>query len=198
VLRNGCDSCKDDLGFIALGTAALTTLSTIARISCLVLLLFMPLQSHAGFFRPSWESTYRKIQTDFPAAKQISAAQFLSSYKNKQYRLLDIREPSEYAVSHLRGAVNVANSEMALQYLQTSNKDIPIIVYCSVGYRSSAVAVDLQAEGYRNVYNLKGGIFAWANQSRPLFQKQLPVKKVHPYDRYWSVLLNSRYAVKLP
>jgi rhodanese-related sulfurtransferase len=172
--------------------------STIARIVCIALALLLPVQSQAGLFKPSWESTYTKIQKDFPAAKQISAAKFLNSYNNKEYRLLDIREPSEYAVSHLRGAVNVANTQTAMAYLQASNKDVPIIVYCSVGYRSSAVAVDLQAAGYRNVYNLKGGIFNWANESRPLFSKDKPIKQVHPYDRYWGVLLNRRYAAKLP
>jgi rhodanese-related sulfurtransferase len=198
VLRNGCDSCKDGFGFIVIGMTALTMMSTILRTSCLVLVLLAPWHSHAGFFKPSWESTYRKIQTDFPAAKQISTAKFLSTYNNKEYILLDIREPSEYLVSHLRGAINAANSEMALKYLQTSDKNIPVIVYCSVGYRSSAVAVDLQAAGYRNVYNLKGGIFSWANESRPLFSKDKLVKQVHPYDRYWGALLNRRYTAKLP
>jgi rhodanese-related sulfurtransferase len=164
-----------------------------ARILCIALLLLMPQQTKAGFFKPSWESTYTKIENDFPAAKQISSTKFINLYKNKEYRLLDIRESSEYAVSHLQGAINVANTKMALAHLQASNKDMPIIVYCSVGYRSSAVAVDLQAAGYRNVYNLKGGIFNWANESRPLFLNDKRVKQVHPYDRYWGGLLNDRY-----
>jgi rhodanese-related sulfurtransferase len=163
-----------------------------------VLFLLMPSQVSAGLFNPSWKTTYAKIQNDFPRAKQIDAAVFLNTYKNKDYRLLDIRNSSEYRFSHLQGAVNAADTKTALDKLKGVNKRTPIIVYCSVGYRSSAAAVDLQKAGFTHVRNIKGGIFTWVNEGRPVFQNDVRVIKVHPYNRYWSALLHSDYAAKLP
>ena len=67
------------------------------------------------------------------------------------------------------------------------------MVYCSVGYRSAKVAQQLQQKGYKNVFNLNGGIFQWANQGKPIFKDKHPVKVVHPYNFFWGKLLKSKY-----
>lgn len=66
-----------------------------------------------------------------------------------------------------------------------------IVVYCSVGYRSAAVVDALRKAGRNEVFNLDGGIFRWANESRPLFSDHEQVKLVHPYDQSWGRLLTS-------
>ena len=70
-------------------------------------------------------------------------------------------------------------------------KDIPrdkkIVVYCSIGYRSEKIATRMIQAGFRNVSNLYGSIFEWANagyEFRDLNGK--PTKNVHTYNRKWS------------
>jgi len=104
--------------------------------------------------------------------------------------LLDAREPDEYAVSHLQGARNVGFEDFDLDTLADIDKDAPIVVYCSVGYRSEKVGEELQEAGFTNVINLRGGIFDWANQKLPLVNaKQEKVTSVHPYDDDWGLWL---------
>ncbi len=102
--------------------------------------------------------------------------------------LLDVRSSDEFQVSHLRGAVRVDPEHPDLEALQLP-EDAPIFVYCSVGYRSAAVAQQLTASGADEVYNLKGGIFAWANEGRPIIRDGERASAVHPYDGIWGQLL---------
>ena len=84
--------------------------------------------------------------------------------------LLDAREPDEYAVSRLAGAHPVPDAAAALRLLADAKADRRIVVYCSVGYRSAAMARQLTDAGFTNVWNLQGSIFQWANEGRPVFK----------------------------
>ena len=55
-----------------------------------------------------------------------------------------------------------------------------IVVYCSVGYRSSELAEFLMKTGFTEVYNLEGSIFRWANEGRPVYRAEERVRVVHP------------------
>ena len=55
---------------------------------------------------------------------------------------------------------------------------LPIVVYCAVGYRSAKMAQRLQALGHTNVINLEGAIFAWATEGNALEGSN----KVHPFN----------------
>jgi len=107
--------------------------------------------------------------------------------------LLDVREEEEFAVSHLRGAVNVNPGALAQgvmdKQLKGINKNRRIVTYCSVGLRSAKLAKRLQEAGFTNVHNLNGSIFLWANEGKPIYRGQVPVSVVHPYDRTWGKLL---------
>ena len=107
--------------------------------------------------------------------------------------LLDARTVPEYQVSHLRGAVFINPMRPSLRPLRGVAKNHPIVVYCSVGYRSARLAHWLAAQGYTNVRNLAGSLFQWANEDRPVFRDDQPTTRVHPYDRRWGLLLESRY-----
>ena len=96
-------------------------------------------------------------------------------------------------MSHLRDAVRIDPSRPSLRPLKSLAKNDPIVVYCSVGYRSARLAHWLAGQGYTNVRNLAGSIFQWANEDRPVFRDDRPTTEVHPYDRRWGLLLESRY-----
>ena len=74
----------------------------------------------------------------------------------------------------------------------------PIVVYSSVGYRGARLAHWLEGQGFTNVRNLAGGIFEWANEDRPVVRDARPTPEVHPYDRRWGLLLESRFRATAP
>ena len=104
--------------------------------------------------------------------------------------LLDTRAPREYAVSHLRGARWVGYEDFVLARVQDLPKDTPIVVYCSVGYRSEKVGEQLQRAGYTQVRNLYGGLFEWMNEGLlPVTTGNKPTTRVHAYSRSWGIWL---------
>ena len=103
--------------------------------------------------------------------------------------LLDARAPAEYRVSHLEGASRIDPVRADVSLL-AARHDARVVVYCSVGWRSAAVAERLRAAGYRRVFNLEGGIFEWANRGFPVVRGSRRVRAVHPYDGTWGLLLD--------
>nr|WP_230392060.1 rhodanese-like domain-containing protein [Pontibacter sp. FD36] len=103
--------------------------------------------------------------------------------------LLDTRSESEYQVSHLPGARYVGFEDFDLSDLNDVPPNTPLVVYCSVGYRSEKVGEQLQVAGYAQVRNLHGGLFGWVNQGLPVYDKQGQTTKVHGYTRAWGVWL---------
>ncbi len=108
------------------------------------------------------------------------------------FQILDTRERAEYEVSHLAGSVWVGSDDFQLNRIQHLSKTSRILVYCSVGYRSEKVGEKILAAGYRNVKNLTGGIFAWVNAGRPVYDSAGKITdKVHGYSQAWGVWLRS-------
>ncbi len=140
----------------------------------------------------AWPAVQQRIRTEFPEVVQISPDQLRERLASTDPPplLLDVREEAEYRVSHLRGAVRVDPDDPAPVLPAGAGKDSPIVVYCSVGYRSSALAALLMERGYNGVQNLEGSIFEWANKGMPVVRDGKEVRQVHPYDRKWGRLLD--------
>lgn len=103
---------------------------------------------------------------------------------------LDARESGEFAISHISGATWVGYDDFKIDRLGATPKDAPIIVYCSVGYRSEKISEQLKKAGYTNVSNMYGGIFEWVNRSQPVVDNQgAATNKVHAYSKQWGVWL---------
>lgn len=102
---------------------------------------------------------------------------------------LDAREPREFEVSHLAGALPVGYDHFDLQSVQQVPRDQRIVVYCSVGYRSEKITERLRAAGFTNVANLYGGIFEWVNQGHSVVDDKGPTQQVHAFDKTWGVWL---------
>lgn len=140
-----------------------------------------------------WSTTLKMIRAKFPGVVQLSTDSLQTwldeSAMAERPLLLDVREKEEYEVSHLKGAVSALTEKEALQALEGVPPEKPVVLYCSVGYRSSEMAGFLQKRGFGKVYNLEGSIFAWANEGRPVYRRDERVHKVHPYDLVWGKLL---------
>lgn len=81
--------------------------------------------------------------------------------EGKEFQLIDVREPFEYEMSNIAGE-NIPLSGVLLEADKIS-KTIPVVMQCRSGARSAAALMQLQQNlGYENIYNLKGGILAWA------------------------------------
>ncbi len=105
----------------------------------------------------------------------------------KSVLILDARETEEYDLSRIPDAQYFGFDDPDFESLDTINKDKPIVLYCSIGYRSEKMGEKLQEAGFQNVYNLYGSIFEWANAGYELHDaKGMPTKKLHTYDRKWS------------
>ncbi|NOY91860.1 MAG: rhodanese-like domain-containing protein [Deltaproteobacteria bacterium] len=126
------------------------------------------------------------IAREFPNVRWVDVptlARWLTS--DSPPALLDARAPAEFAVSHLRGAIWVDPDQPDLAALARL-RPRRVVVYCSVGYRSAKVAQQLTHAGFEQVWNLEGGIFAWANSGKSVFAGGHAVRRVHPYDRVWG------------
>ena len=100
--------------------------------------------------------------------------------------LLDARTPAEYRVSHLRGARFVNYDSLAVERFAGLDRTRPVVVYCSVGYRSERLGERLHALGFKNVRNLYGGLFQWVNEGYPVCNAKGPTQNIHPYSALWS------------
>lgn len=101
--------------------------------------------------------------------------------------LLDTRSEAEYQISHLPNAKMIIYDEFDISQIKDVPKDAPIVVYCSVGYRSERIGEKLKDAGYANVNNLYGGIFDWKNQGYEVVgSNNLPTDSVHTYNKSWS------------
>lgn len=110
---------------------------------------------------------------------------------------LDAREAEEYAVSHLPGAVHLGFDRPDYSVVEPLDRDTPLIVYCTIGYRSERTAEDLRSRGFNRVYNLYGSIYAWILDGRPLTDAEGVTHRVHTYNRKWGDYLPDGIVTKI-
>jgi rhodanese-related sulfurtransferase len=107
--------------------------------------------------------------------------------------LLDTREEKEFKVSHLKNAIYAGYTDFKLKETLEKlpkDKDAKIVLYCSLGIRSEVIAHHLITAGYRNVYNLYGGIFKWKNNNFKVIDTLgNKTEKVHAFNKDWSIWL---------
>jgi len=83
--------------------------------------------------------------------------------------VLDVRTPAEFSAGHIPGA-----SLMPVQVLDRFaprigwEKEKPVLVYCTVGSRSREAARILHRHGWKEIYDLEGGIARWMRDGRPV------------------------------
>ena len=80
--------------------------------------------------------------------------------------LLDVREPQEYEHCHIAGATLMPMHTVPLR-LNDLDNDVPLVVICHHGGRSMQVAMFLERKGFGSIYNLAGGVHAWAGEVDP-------------------------------
>lgn len=84
--------------------------------------------------------------------------------------VVDVREPWEVAVCALPGARHIPMREIPAQ-AATLPRDADLVLLCHHGVRSQYVASFLERLGFEKLYNLAGGIDAWAKDVDPTMAK---------------------------
>ena len=133
-------------------------------------------------------STYRLLlKTMYKKTVPLLSVQELAKNKDK-YVLLDAREIAEYEWSHIENAVFVGYDDFKAKRVSEIDRKQPVLVYCSVGYRSERIGEKLQKMGFEAVYNLNGGIFEWLNQDKKVVDKQeQKTQKIHAFSKTWGI-----------
>ncbi|HEX2181983.1 MAG TPA: ThiF family adenylyltransferase, partial [Rubrobacteraceae bacterium] len=83
--------------------------------------------------------------------------------------VLDVREPHEYEVANI-GARLIPLAELPERLVELERNE-PLAVHCKTGGRSARAVRLLKEAGFRNVYNVKGGIDAWSEEIDPSVPK---------------------------
>jgi rhodanese-related sulfurtransferase len=122
----------------------------------------------------------RRQFPDVPCIDTDKAKEWIIDDPQAKILLIDCRRPDEFKVSKIPGAVNV-NFRCSDDELKDALKDIEadskIVNYCSLGYRSAIMTDRICQLGQKNnvqagyVFNMEGSIFKWANEDKPLLDK---------------------------
>ena len=84
--------------------------------------------------------------------------------KEKDYVILDVRRPDEFAEGHIPGAINVPNEIIGTEEIpELPDKSQLILVYCRSGRRSKEASEKLVKLGYTNIVEF-GGILDWKGE----------------------------------
>jgi rhodanese-related sulfurtransferase len=109
--------------------------------------------------------------------------------------LFDVRTAEEFETGRLPGAIRIEPGTPASEILRLHRDKLEegqVVFYCAVGVRSSRLMLktlhQLAPHATNGIYNLRGGVFRWTADGRPLV-KGAEFGKAHPFDDRWGQLL---------
>lgn len=86
---------------------------------------------------------------------------------DKEVQIIDVREPWEREIGLIDGSDHIIMN-LIPENIEKINRDSDVVIHCRSGARSAAVAQYLESQkGFSNIYNLEGGITAWAESVDP-------------------------------
>lgn len=100
-----------------------------------------------------------------PKVREMDVTELKARLDRGDIQLFDVRPSHERALASI-AAARALDAE-GQEVLRNLDRDTPIAFHCHHGYRSQAAAQQLLAEGFRNVYNVRGGIEAWSQLVDP-------------------------------
>ena len=142
-------------------------------------------------YEPLDERLSRMVTADSSALSAMEARKLSDAV------YLDARESEEYEVSHLPGAIHLGYRRPDYSRLDGLSNDTPLVVYCTIGYRSESMAEELKSRGFTQVYNLYGSIYAWILAGNPVVDENGPVQRVHTYNGKWGNFLPDSLVTKV-
>lgn len=143
-----------------------------------------------------WFWLRQLVRLRYPDVVSINSGelhQILTSCEPGDWKILDVRTAAEFNISSLPGAVRLETGQdiPGLDPFNKSDVEQPILVCCSVGWRSAAEVNRLKQRGFSRAVNLEGGLFKWVSIGQQLVAQGQPTSEVHPFNRFWGLLLNA-------
>ncbi|MDD3181818.1 MAG: rhodanese-like domain-containing protein [Alphaproteobacteria bacterium] len=123
------------------------------RLMAVVVLLSLGLASQSGFAMD--EGTDMLLIEASELQEQLGST-------NPPF-LLDVREPSEFETTHIKGATLIPLGTLP-DHLSEIPKDRRVVVYCRSGHRSARAVSFLKQQGFTKIENLSGGMNAWTDK----------------------------------
>ncbi len=99
--------------------------------------------------------------------KNLSVAELEAMLQQGDLRLVDVRTDAEVARGKIPQGDSIPLHLIPLR-LHELDKNAPVVFYCQMGGRSAQAAAFAAANGFADVYNLQGGITAWAHAGLPV------------------------------
>ncbi len=97
----------------------------------------------------------------------LSPSDFKEKAKNNT--IIDVRTPFEYSQGYIKGSKNINFFDKDfMNKIASYNKNKPIYVYCKSGHRSGIAVKKMVELGFKNVYELKGGIINWVRSNNEI------------------------------
>ena len=93
--------------------------------------------------------------------KNISARELIALHAEEKIKIIDVRTDAEIAHGFIKGATKLPLHLLPLNMMQL-DKHVATVFYCQMGGRSAQAAAFAANQGMQDVYNLQGGITAWA------------------------------------
>ena len=106
-----------------------------------------------------------KISSFRKTKKHISPREWNTLLKKKDTKLIDARKPFEYNVGSFKNSINpnIENFRNFPNFLKKFNKNDNIAMFCTGGIRCEKASIYLKKKGFKNVYQLNGGIINYLN-----------------------------------
>ncbi|HEY1159355.1 MAG TPA: rhodanese-like domain-containing protein [Terracidiphilus sp.] len=98
---------------------------------------------------------------------EISPAEAAALLGDGKARLIDVREPWEFATARIEGSVEMPMGDVPGRAHQELDPDERLVVVCHHGMRSMSATVWLRDQGFEQAQSLRGGIDAWAMEVDP-------------------------------
>ena len=108
-----------------------------------------------------------QLRTTPRAPRRMDGGEVASLMATTDAILLDVRNPDEFDRGHIAGAMLIPLPELAARRAEL-RRDVPIVVTCQRGGRSAVGAATLDAFGFTDVHELRGGFAAWQAAGHPV------------------------------
>lgn len=123
-----------------------------------------------------YQNINRQIDEDGRTLVTVSAVKFKELVDSRSINdtILDVRTADEYAQTHIEGARLFDFYDYSFtDTLSALDKDSTYYIYCKSGARATRAMKIMENLGFKSIYNLKGGIEAWAHKKYPIISGDL-------------------------
>ena len=101
--------------------------------------------------------------------ENITSQELRALMHKKKINLVDVRKDHEVKQGIIKGAIHVPMS-LVNEWLPSQNIESHWVFYCHVGVRSGQVGLIAENFGFKNIYNLSGGVVAWCQSNFELIK----------------------------